>query len=177
MVIKIINSLKLDNHSYHITKDEAYEVEMVATPEGSTYWISRLCLTQEDRQDLANGGWLSSMHMAAVNTLLKQQYPGQNGLQDTAVLSQHLKWESSNSNFVQILHVKPNHWVCASNVLSTPDTVEVFDSLPATFNSTLTTQVAAMLHSSLLKFTLHYIEVQHQNGTDDCGVFAIAFAS
>ena len=115
--------------------------------------------------------------MAAVNTLLKQQYPGQNGLQDTAVLSQHLEWESSNSNFVQILHVKPNHWVCASNVLSTPDTVEVFDSLPATFNSTLTTQVAAMLHSSLLKFTLHYIEVQHQNGTDDCGVFAIAFAS
>ena len=114
--------------------------------------------------------------MAAVNTLLKQQYLGQNRLQDTAVLSQHLKWESSNSNFVQILHVTQNHWVCASNVLSTPDIVEVFDSLPATFSSTLTTQVAAMLHSSKPKFILRYIEVQHQNGADDCGIFTIAFA-
>ena len=149
---------------------------MVATPERSTYWIPHLYLAQEDRQDLAGGGWLSSTHMAAVNTLFKQHYPGKNGLQDTAVLSQHLNWESSNSNFVQILYVTQNHWVCASNVLSTPDIVEVFDSLPATFSSTLTTKVAAMLHSSKSKFILRYIEVQHQNGADDCGLFAIAFA-
>ena len=50
------------------------------------------------------------------------------------------------------------------------------NSLPVTFSSTLTTQVTAMLHSSKPKFILRYIEVQHQNGADDCGLFAIAFA-
>ena len=109
-----------------------------------------------------------------IYTLLKQQYPKQNGLQDTAILSQHLKWKSSRSNFVQILHVAQNHWVCASN-LSTADIVEVFDSLTATFSSTLITQVAAMLRCIKSKFTLRYIEVQHQNGADDCGLFVIAF--
>ena len=54
--------------------------------------------------------------------------------------------------------------------------MEVFDSLPATFSSTFTTKVAAMLHSSKPKFILRYIEVQHQNGVDDCGLFATAFA-
>ena len=141
---------------------------MVKTPEPITYWVPDLDLTQDDQQALEGDHWLSNRHISAVNTLLRQQHPGQNGLQDTLELSKNLKWRSNSVDFVQIVHVSQNHWVCVSNILSPPDIVEVFDSLPATFSSTLKRQVAAVLRCRGPQFTLCYIDVQHQNGADDC---------
>ena len=149
---------------------------MVKTPEPITYWVPDLDLTQDDQQALEGDHWLSNRHISAVNTLLRQQHPGQNGLQDTLELSKNLKWRSNSVDFVQIVHVSQNHWVCVSNILSPPDIVEVFDSLPATFSSTLKRQVAAVLRCRGPQFTLCYIDVQHQNGADDCALFAVAFA-
>ena len=66
--------------------------------------------------------------------------------------------------------------MCVSNILSPPDACDVYDSLPPTFCSSVTTQVAAMLKCSSPQFTLRYIDVQHQRGSNDCGLLAVAFA-
>ena len=96
---------------------------MVKTPEPITYWVPDLDLTQDDQQALEGDHWLSNRHISAVNTLLRQQHLGQNGLQDTLELSKNLKWRSNSVDFVQIVHVSQNHWVCVSNILSPPDIV------------------------------------------------------
>ena len=64
---------------------------------------ARACLTRHNQQALEGDHWLSNRHISAVNTLLRQQHPGQNGLQDTLELSKNLKWRSNSVDFVQIV--------------------------------------------------------------------------
>ena len=87
-----------------------------------------------------------------------------------------IKWRSSNVDFVQIVHVSGNHWVCVSNMLSPPGVCEVFGDLPPTFSSTLSRQVATTVRCNGPHLNICYVDVQHQSGADDCGLFAIAFA-
>jgi len=141
------------------------------------YWIKPLGLMEEDRKRLVTGDWLSDNHISAALKLLKKQYPHQNGLQSTQLLAKKLQWQSSNTDFVQILHISANHWVCASNVFSPPGVCDIFDSMPATYSSTLIRQVAAMMKTPNPSFTLRYINVQMQTGASDCGLFATAFTT
>ena len=120
------------------------------------YWIKPLGLKEEDRKHLVTGDWLSDNHISAVLKLLKKQYPHQNGLQSTQLLAKNLQWQASNTGFVQILHISANHWVCASNVFSPPGVCDVYDSMPATYSSTLIRQVAAMMKTLNPSFTLRY---------------------
>ena len=82
-------------------------------------------------------------------------------------------------NFVQIVNISNDHWICLSNKLSSPGVVEVFDSKPHyTFNSfVLREQVAVILKTKEKSFELRHIDVQRQNGSADCALFAIAFAT
>ena len=142
--------------------------------ERSIYWLPDLHLTLHDQETLASGQWLSDKHTAAVNTLSRQQYPHQNGLQSTLQLSKYLQWISESRDFVQIVHISQNHWVCMSNLMTPADVVEVFDSMSPTYDIALTRQVAAIIRYSGPQFTLCYITVQYQSGRDDCGLFASA---
>ena len=117
--------------------------------------------------------------MEAANKLLKEQYPQQNGLQDTLVLAELCRFRSSPTDFIQIVNISHSHWVCVSNVLSSPEVVEVFDSMPAysTTSLSLTRQVAAILKTKEKSFDLYHVDVQRQVGGSDCGLFALAFAA
>ena len=88
-------------------------------------------------------------------------------------------FNSSSANFVQVIHVTGNRWVCASNLISPPGTVYVYDSLPpSSINCpTLHKQRAVIVKSIDFAFTIKHISVQCQFGGNDCGVFAIAFAT
>jgi len=79
--------------------------------------------------------------------------------------------------FVQIINISNEHWVCASNILCSPGVVEIFDSKPHhTFKSSaLRTQVAAIVKTSHRSFDLYHVDVQHQHGDTNCGLFAVAF--
>ena len=113
---------------------------------------------------------------SAVHSLLKKQYPEQNGLQDTLQLINKYRWASNSKDFVQIIHVSQDHWVCVSNLLIPEGVVEVYDSLPPICNNTLIGQVAATMQCSSQTFTVRWINVQLQSGGDDCALFAITFA-
>ena len=106
---------------------------------------------------------------------MKVSFPSQNGLKDTNALEIQHKWQASPENFVQIIHVEGCHWACVSNKFSPVDTVDIYDSGHFYPSSTVLTQVAAILKSSQ-SFELRVVNVQQQQGGDDCGLFAIAFA-
>ncbi len=71
-------------------------------------------------------------------------------------------------------HQHRNHCESASNCLSPPGTVDVYNSLPASHSSILNCQLVIMKH-------VHHpsesnINVKMQNGLNECGQFTIAFA-
>ena len=145
-------------------QESSIDVEQVKTPEPTVYWLPELNLTFDDQEILTGGRWLSSRHISAVYTLLKKQYPQQSGLQDTLQLSNNYRWASNSKNFVQIIHIFQNHWVCVSNVLTPKGVVEVYDSLAPICNNTLTGQIAAIMQCSSQEFTVRWVNVQLQSG-------------
>ena len=155
------------------------ENESGSAPADEVYWVQELGLKSEEKHILSTGEWLSDIHVAAANKLLKEQYPHQNGLQDTLALAELCRFRSSPTDFIQIVNISRSHWVCVSNVFSSPGVVEVFDSMPA-YSKTLSglkRQVAAILKTSEKSFDLYHVDVQRQVGGSDCCLFAIAFAA
>ena len=143
----------------------------------ATYWVQSLELTEADRKILVGGHWLTDNHIFAAMKLLKEKYPQQNGLASTQLLAKKLLWKSSNTDFVQIVHVSGNHWVCVSNKHCAPGVCDIYDSMPASNSPTLIRQVAAILKCTDPSFKMRYSNVQMQAGADDCGLFSIAFAT
>ena len=107
--------------------------------------------------------------------LIKEEFPKKQGIQDTLFLQHFDQYESGISQFVQIIHVNGNHWLCVSNKFS-PGTVDVYDCSPGNGISSLQRQVAVILNYLTFSFTMRQVEVQRQIGNADFGLFSIAFA-
>lgn len=65
--------------------------------------------------------------------------------------------------------------MCVSNINCPPAVVDVYDSVYPSPPYTLKEQVSFILRSPE-KITLRMVNVQHQNGGTDCGLFAISAA-
>ena len=143
--------------------EECYEVVDADTHVAQQYlapfWLKDLELKDTDKDQLLNGEWLTDKHISAVSKHLQQQHPQPNGLQDSVVLASELQWKSNGTNFVQIINICEQRWVCASNIRCPEDVVDVYDSIPtySTGSITLKKQCAVILQSS--SFTLRFIEV------------------
>ena len=68
--------------------------------------------------------------------------------------------------------------MCVSNKNSFPHTVDVFDSIGGfSLNPTsLKNRIAAILKTPTSSFNISFIDVQTRMGSNDCGIFVIAFA-
>ena len=80
------------------------------------------------------------------------------------------------SDFVQILHVNNNHWVCVSSINCAPGYVNLMGSLS---NPVLSQEIVDLVKNLLGPSYkgINQLPVQQQLNTSDCGVFAIAFAT
>lgn len=136
-------------------------------------------LDSGDKRQLQEGEWLTDKHVNVFNNLVSCQFPAQNGVQCPLLLSELLKYGSSNEDFVQIVNLSRQHWVCVSNIFSSPGVVDVYDSIPrySMKSFALKTQVATIMKSSARSFQLRHIDVQRQVGVNDCALFAMAFAT
>ena len=105
------------------------------------YWVKSLNLITEDQKSLLTGLWLNDNHISAGLKLLKEKYPEQNGLLSTQLLAKKLEWNSNNKDFVQVVHVSGNHWVCTSNKFSAPGVCDVYDSMSPSLSPTLSRQI------------------------------------
>ena len=80
------------------------------------YWMKDLKLREDGKEIILNGNWLTDKHISAMNKLLKKQHPQQNGLTDTICLSEQSRWNSNTNNYVQVVNVSGNHWICTANI-------------------------------------------------------------
>ena len=135
-------------------------------------------LSQRDQSILLGGDWLTDTHINGAHTLLRKQYRSQNGLCNTIVLAKMMRWDSTPQDFVQIVNLSSQHWLCVSNKLTSPGVVDVYDSMPAYSlgSHTLRQQIASILKTSESSFTIRFVNVQRQNGGSDCALFAVMFA-
>ena len=64
--------------------------------------------------EMVDDHWLSCDAINRAQSLLKKQFPQQNGLQSTNALKEGKKWNSISEQFVQINNDN-SHWTCTSN--------------------------------------------------------------
>lgn len=126
------------------------------------------------------GKWLGDREIDHAQHLLGSRFLHVSGFQSTIVFESlkcvHVKCPISS--FVQILHVRNNHWLTVSNFHCDNDSVKVYDSLNSSLeiSDKLACQLAALLNCST-QIKVEFVKVQQQEGYSDCGLFAIAFAT
>lgn len=131
-------------------------------PQNSDQSLNQLSLDlkSEDMEQLLGDEWLTDSHVKAFNKLCSL-----NGFQDPCQVARPDKaYKSKSCNFIQVVNVSNIHWVCVSNVLSSPGVAEVYDSKPnySIGSSVLHEQVAKILRSEEKSFQLNHVDVQRQ---------------
>lgn len=161
-------------------------VHVSNSPEKSdTLWISSLGLYFRDKNILQSTDWLNDNIIGTSQAILSKQSNGKIlGWQSTQCSKRKagFKLLPPRSAFIQVLHVRGNHWVLASNInprdgTSSTDSVCIYDS-----NCTLTVdldtkmQICSFVQPQSDIYIFDLMNVQSQPNLSDCRLFAIASA-
>jgi hypothetical protein len=126
---------------------------------------------------LQSSQWVDDQIVTASQNLLHQQHPGVGSLQPPILASQLAMEPQGGREFVQIVNIGHNHWITLSTIGCQPGHINVYDSLHMTLSSDVKELIADLLQWKGNYITIHYCDVQWQVGGNDCGIFAIAFAT
>ena len=120
-------------------------------------------------------GWLDCSIIHDSQILLANVNKSLKGFQ-RPTLGPVRQFDIVTSDFVQLLHVNNNHWVCVSSVNCAPGYVNLMDSLA---NPVISQEITDLVKDLLgpRYAGIHQLTVQQQRNDSDCGVFAIAFAT
>ena len=154
---------------YHLTGE---------TSEPQPPWINNglVTLSIADKAILEGKEWLTDSIVNAAQTMLADQFNMTTGFQSTNA-GLCMTFTIEPDEFVQILHDGSAHWVTISTISCMHPEVKIFDSLYCTLSPALKRQIAALLATKERKISVHFMDVQMQAGSSDCGLFAIAFAT
>ncbi len=125
---------------------------------------------------LESNSWLDDEIVKATQALLKGTYPAVEGLQPPS-LGEQFGIEPQPFEFVQVLNDHGNHWITVSTIGCEASSINVFDSLHGKLSPHTERLVADILQSQDRAIRVNYIDVQWQSGVNDCGLFALAFAT
>ena len=153
-----------------LSTEEETPVEKVWTTIGET------TLLEEEKSILMNREWLNDKIIKAGMHLLKTAFPYISGFQDPMLQVTNTFNIQKSTEFIQCLNVAGMHWITIATVGCTPGTIRVYDSLNKKLTKALKNTVADLLHSSTKKIEVEYVNCQYQQGSEDCGLFAIANA-
>ena len=129
--------------------------------------FNRNTFTISDRDKIPDGSRLNDRHINYAQNIIKCQFSIK-GLQSTLLQSTSRLPISE----LQIVHSKGNHCIVASTILTKPNSVDVYDSL---YNSIDPESLKTIQNLFGIK-EICMVEVQKQEGCDDCGLFAIVYA-
>ena len=120
-------------------------------------------------------GWLDCAIIHEAQILLANINKNISGFQ-RPTLGPVGQFDIVTSDFVQVLHVNNNHWVCVSSINCAPGYVNLMDSLS---NPVLSQEIVDLVKNLLGPSYkgINHLPVQQQLNMSDCGVFAIAFAT
>jgi len=99
----------------------------------------RIQLFPEDKHIIKR---LSDRHINFVQTILRDQFPWCDGLQNT-LLQSHLRF-SVASKIVQILDIRSNHWVVISNIDCHNNILSVYGTVYNDIDSSTLTLLKSM---------------------------------
>ena len=153
-----------------LSTEEETPVDKVWTTIGET------TLLEEEKSILMNRKWLNDKIIKAGMHLLKTAFPHISGFQDPMLQVTNTFNIQKSTEFIQCLNVAGMHWITIATVCCTPGTIRVYDSLNKKLTKALKNTVADLLHSSTKKIKVEYVNCQYQQGSEDCGLFAIANA-
>ena len=150
--------------------------------EQSRQKVSPKSKKHDTQQEISNillsvTAWLTCTVIDAAQQLLKA-LPCNNfsGFQSVAV-GLTMQFEIQETEFVQIVHCNSGHWLTVSTIGCEPSEVRIYDSLYSSASECVQCQIATLLATPSSHITLHFMDVQMQAGTYDCGLFAVAFAT
>ena len=138
--------------------------------------VGNIKLYQTQKRILESSEWVDDVIINASQNLLRQQHPEIGSLQPP-VLATQLSMEPQRGEFVQIVNIGRNHWVTLSTVGCKPGHINVYDSLHMDLSSAVKELIADLMQWKGKDITINYCDVQWQVGGNDCGIFAIAFAT
>lgn len=134
-------------------------------------------LTDDERKILNSQAWLNDKLINAGHQMLKSQYGDLvSGLQDVT-RSRTLTMDVETGEFVQILNKSDCHWFTISTFGCKHGEIKIYDSGVKYMPYWSKEEIAALVNAKCDVVTLRYMNVQHQDGTSDCGLFALAFAT
>jgi len=150
----------------------ADDAEVMAT--NDLEWISvfNISLKQSDREAICNGHRLNDIHINAAQRILANQFPSFVGLDSTLKQRRIGKWVN---NYIQIFFCRGCHWITASTVGCREGVINIFDSLFGDVDDGLKRVISEIFSDHTLTFKVADVPVQ--SGVDDCGLFAVAFAT
>ena len=121
--------------------------------------------------------WLDDLIINAAQNLLKVQFPHVGGFQDT-ILQKNLSFKIENGEFVQVLNKGGNHWITVTTIgVNNMSSVRVFDSLESSkFDFEMQSIIGSLVHTKSQEIIVKVEDVQHQEDSSSCGLFAIAYA-
>ena len=132
-------------------------------------------LTWYDKEVISDNKELSDHHINYCQHLLSKQFPLIGGLVLTLLQNKPLKQKIVCG--LQIIHrSERNHWIVASRIDSCHSPVKIYDSLYKSIHEGTITVVQNMF-KKVGKFKIEIADMQEQEGSTDCGVFAIAVAT
>ncbi|CAF1492282.1 unnamed protein product [Adineta steineri] len=115
--------------------------------------------------------WLTDFHIYLFFDMLHEQFPHINGLCGPAQIK---FYNGSLKNSIFIFNVNNKHWLTISN-LNSDDIWNVYDSLSG--SKELLVKFFKDILPDEEKVSVYFQNVQQQIGGNDCGLFALAFAT
>ena len=95
------------------------------------YWVKELELIDKGRAELVNGEWLSDELCVLLTNFSIYNFQPLMAFRTLLSCMNALDISWVHKTMFQIINISQSHWVCASNMLSPPGVVEVYDSMPA----------------------------------------------
>ena len=132
-----------------------------------------------DEERLLMGEELSDREINFAQQLLKQQFDHINGLCSTLLQDKDRPYNLTTttlSNRIQIIYCPSRrHWIVATTINSNCDTVKVYNSMFRYLdkNSLITVEKCFTYNGEVP--TVKMMQCRKQEGTKDCGVYAVAF--
>ena len=135
---------------------------------------TRVAYSLSDRTVITSNNLLSDQHINYTQVILHEQFPLVGALKNT-LLQGRPQQRKIHAGGLQIIHDCGNHWIVASEVGSddTVETVQVYDSISSSVGDG-TVSVIKNLFAVTDTTRIEVKKMQHQRGSKDCGVFAIA---
>ncbi|CAG2232922.1 unnamed protein product [Mytilus edulis] len=176
------------NKSLPVKKRKIDDINLdeMETPTKKTKTLSDLpwvaYCSQQHKQNILNNNYLCSDIIISTQNLLKFEFPEINGFQETTLAPVKLngKWvsetgfQSQESPSLQIHHNGNAHWVLS---LQTRDgNIYLLDSLSLNLTTSLEYQLTQIYGKDKKKLIIRIPDVQKQQNSIDCGLFAIANA-